>query len=130
MIQEMVMEACKADGWTIRPEKDSTIIVVPLGPDRHQEVSVSASTESDESIIRSFTIIGPVKDLEGNRPLAALSLNFGLISCSFAVHGDDLVLVRTQLAAHIDAQEARSTIWRLAETGDRYEKHLYGTDLH
>lgn len=130
MVNDILMEACQPDGWTMRPGKDHTVVVVPVGGDRHQEVLVTTSTEDGETTIRFHTVIGPVEDLTGRRPTAALRLNFGLVSCAFAVSGDDLVLVRTQGAARIDAEEARATIRQLAETGDRYEKHLYGTDVH
>lgn len=130
MIHELLMEACQADGWSIHPGNKETRVVVPLGEDRHQEILVVEEEEGGESVVRFYTIIGPIQDLTGNRPLAALRLNYGLLSCSFAAHMENLILIRTQVASYLDPKETRATIRLLAETGDRYEKHLYGTDVH
>ena len=130
LLSNLVMEACQEDGWVVRPGDKELVVVVPVREDRQQEVVIALSEDDTESVARFHTVIGPVKDLTGTRPLAALRLNFALASGAFAIHGDNLVLCRLHPLKDLDSGEARSTIGYLAETGDRYEEHLYGTDVH
>ena len=130
LIGNLVMEACQPEGWAMKPGADVVVVVVPVREDRRQEVLVTEADEEGETVVRFHTVIGPMKDLTGARPLAALRLNFALSSGAFAIHGEDLVLCRLHPLRDLDSAEARSTIRYLAETGDRYEEHLYGTDVH
>ena len=132
VLANLVMQACRSEGWILRPGGDLAVVVVPVADGRQQEVIVGrpADAGGDQSVVRFHTVIGPVKDLTGSRPLHALRLNFGLISGAFAIHGEDVVLCRLHPIGDLDAEEARETIRYLAEKGDRYEEHLYGTDVH
>ncbi len=130
LLAKLVREACEPEGWTMRPGTDEVVVVVPLDEERHQEVVVSQVDQDGVAVIRFHTVIGPVKDLTGARPHAALKLNFALPYGAFAIHGDDLVLCRLHSMKDLDPAETRSTIGYLGATGDRYEKHLYGTDVH
>jgi hypothetical protein len=126
----MIKEACHAGEWKFQASGESFVVMVPVREGRHQEVYVGRVDEEEPPVIRFYTVIGPVKDLSGSRPLSALRLNFALRSGAFAIHEDSLVLCRLQLLADLDAREACRTITYLATEGDRYEEHVYGTDAH
>jgi hypothetical protein len=126
----MVKEACLGADWKFQASGGGFVVMVPVRDGRHQEVFVAQVEETDPTVIRFYTVIGPVEDLTSNRPLAALRLNFGLRAGAFAIHEDSLVLCRLQLMADLDAREACRTITYLATEGDRYEEHVYGTDAH
>lgn len=130
VIEGMVKEACHAGDWKFQTSGEGFMVMVPVRDGRQQEVIVARVEDETPVVIRFTTVIGPVKDLTGNRPHSALRLNYALRGGAFAIHGESLVLCRLQLLADLDAKEACRTITYLAEEGDRYEEHVYGTDVH
>jgi len=121
-------DVAKRKKWVVR--EDGHQVKVPLADGRHQIVEIDTYTHGGAVIARFWTAIGPLGEVRGERPIAALRLNFSLPHGALAAHGDLLVLVRSQLVADADPGEIETAISFLAEQGDAYERLIYRADAH
>ncbi|MBN1420017.1 MAG: hypothetical protein JXP34_14655 [Planctomycetes bacterium] len=127
-IAKTVADVAKRKNWTVLD--DGRRVQVPLRDGREQIVRIETYTHGGMEIARFWTAIGPLEEVRGERPIAALRLNFSLPHGALAAHDGLLVLVRSQLVADADPGEVENAIGFLAEQGDAYERLIFRTDAH
>ena len=115
---------CDAQGWELTPS--GVRVAVPDG--RHQVVELEFFELEGEERVRLYTTIGRVDGMGAVRLTTALRVNANLAHGALAVRNDDLVMVDTLMLDEADGREVEATIRYLAETADRYEKLIFGTD--
>jgi hypothetical protein len=124
-IVESIAKACK---WTVSEDGDDLVIEVPTGGERSQRVVITDDVDiADQPIVRYWSVIGPAKDIEFRR---CLEENAKLSYGAFALRGDLLVLMDTQLVSDADPMEVGASIGNLAAYADRYERDLFGVDVN
>ena len=117
---------CERHGWACQENAAEYI----LPGNRRQLVLVSRFEFGGEKMLRFHSVIGERELLTETRMEAALKINFQLAHGALALHEDDLVVTDTFLLREADEDEVASSIRYLAETADRYERLIYGTDEH
>jgi len=117
---------CEQRGWTCSADR----VDVALDGGRQQKVQLEYFLHDGAEMVRLHSVIGSTKKIKPDRLAYALELNFGLPHGSFAVKGDLLVLVDTLLLADADAPELEACIAFLADTGDYYERSIFGPDSY
>ena len=117
---------CERRGWTCSADQ----VEVKLDGGRQQIVHLDYFEHQGVPLVRLHSIIGSTKKILRDRLGYALELNFGLPHGSFAIKGDLLVLVDTLLLAETDVAELDACIDYLADTGDYYERSMFGADNH
>jgi hypothetical protein len=125
-IVENIAQACK---WVVSDEQDGSICVeVPTGSGRTQMVVITEDVDiADQLIVRYWSVIGSAEGIEFKR---CLEENAKLAYGAFALQGDNLVLLDTQLVADADPMEVGASIGNLAAYADRYERDLFGHDKY
>jgi hypothetical protein len=117
---------CEQEGWELLPSG----VRVSLPDGRYQLVGLEFFEEERQELVRLYTTIGDSRGLSPLQLETALRLNFSLARGGFALHDDELVMVDQLLLHDAGPEEIRTTIAYLAETADRYEKSMFGTDEH
>jgi len=117
---------CERRGWM----RNADQVEVKLDSGRHQIVHLDYFEHRGIPLVRLHSIIGSTKKILRDRLGYALELNFGLPHGSFAVKDDLLVLVNTLLLADTGVTELDACIDYLADTGDYYERSMFGADSH
>ena len=123
-IVESIAEACK---WVVNSESDGSLCIeVPTGSGRSQMVVVTEDTDiADQAIVRYWSVIGSAEGIEFRR---CLEENAKMAYGAFALQGENLVLMDTQLVSDADPMEVGASIGNLAAYADRYERDLFGVD--
>lgn len=115
-------ELCSARGWQL--EGDS--IEVSLDG-RRQTLSVRPFDFEGQPLVRLHTVIGDASRMDVMRLTQGLRISFKLPHGALALDGDKLVVVDT-ISQH-DSPEAIAAVARyLVETGDHFEKTMFGGD--
>ncbi len=117
---------CKKNRWTA--SGDSLEYTLPNG--RKQLIFAEEFAHGDERMLRLYSHVGEESELTEIRLRAALSLNYKLPHGAFALREGKLVLTETFLLREADEDEVASAIRYLAESADRYERFIYGTDRY
>ncbi len=102
---------------------------ISLAEGRRQVVGFQPFEFEGRSRVRLFTTIGDASHIDPLRLASGLRINFKLPHGALAVRGDDLVLVDT-LSAEADDAQIEAAFRYLAETGDHFERTMFGTDEH
>jgi hypothetical protein len=124
--RETVMQIAQVCGWTIREDADGLVIDVPTGGGRAQLVAITEERDiADQRVARYWSMIGDAERVDHAKCLAE---NARLCHGSFAIKGNKLCLVQTQLVATVDPAAVGAIIGNLAANADRYERELFGTD--
>ncbi len=97
---------------------------------RHQKVLLDYFDFEGTELVRVYTLIGSIREIEPLRLTQALRLNFGLPHGALAVRADDLVMTDTLVVEDADEGEIEGVVVYLAETGDHFEKTIFGPDQH
>lgn len=124
MASTLIQAICKDNNWR---ETDAGVEII-LDGGRTQLVSRATFTESGEEHLRLASIIGPADKLDDQRMRAALRLNANMRFGAFAILGQDFAVVDTFLLSEADQAEVRDSLLFLAQTADRYEQIVFGTD--
>lgn len=124
MASTLIQAICKDNNWR---ETDAGVEITLEGG-RTQVVSRATFTEGGEEHLRLASIIGPAAKLDERRMRAALRLNANMRFGAFAINGEDFAVVDTFLLADADKAEVRDSLLFLAQTADRYEQIVFGTD--
>ncbi len=114
-------QVCEAEGWECTTGK----AVIPLADGRSQTLFAATFEEEGAHLMRLHTVVGRSDMLTETRLRAALSLNGRLRYGAFAIIDEQLVVTDT---VALLATAVRSSARYLAETADRYEKAIFGTD--
>jgi hypothetical protein len=122
----MCQRVCEEQGWKLLPSG----VEVPCEGTRRQLVSLEFFEHEDEELVRLYTVIGSVEQINSMRLGMALRLNFGLPHGALAVRGEELVMVDTLMLEDADSAEVEAAISYMARTADYYERTIYGTDEH
>jgi hypothetical protein len=122
----LCQQLCREQGWELLPNG----IHVPLPDGRGQVVALELFDYRDEVLVRLATVIGRADGPSRARLSVALRLNAEIPHGCFAIRDDDLVMTDTLLLADADAAELEASIRYLAETADRNELEIFGTDDH
>lgn len=122
----IVERVCKKNRWTASGDH----LEFPLPGGRKQLVFAEEFEHEGEKMLRLYSQVGDESSLTEIRLRAALSLNFKLPHGAFALREGKLVLTETFLLREADEDEVESAIRYLAESADRYERLIYGTDRY
>lgn len=125
-LPEVVKKACAKNRWVCAGDH----VEYPLPGGRKQLVFAEDFEHGRERMVRLYSRVGDESALTEIRLRAALSLNFKLPHGAFALHERHLVIADTFLLREADQDEIESAVRYLAETADRYERLIYGTDEH
>ncbi|MGQ9589508.1 MAG: hypothetical protein ACUVYA_04345 [Planctomycetota bacterium] len=125
-LPEVLKVACAKNRWVCAGDR----VEYPLPGGRKQLVFAEDFEHGSERMVRFYTCVGDESALTEIRLRAALSLNFKLPHGAFALHGGHLVIAETFLLREADQDEVEAAVRYLAETADRYERLVYGTDAH
>jgi hypothetical protein len=125
-IPRVIEQVCAARCWP----RYGDVIEIELEGGRTQRIAVNAFTDDDEEMIRISTGIGDAAELPESRLRAALGVNARLPHGALAIDDGQLVLSDTFLTRHAAPDHVERSLRFLAETADRYEKVLFGTDSH
>ena len=117
---------CQEQGWVFGRGR----VEVKLGDGRHQVVWLEFFEFEEEELVRLYTTIGSRKGIGAAKLANALRLNFGLPHGALAVRDDQLVMIDTLLVEDADPGEIEASVAYLAETGDHFEKTMFGPDEH
>lgn len=125
-IVESIAQACK---WEVTEDEDGTLCVeVPTGSGRSQVVVITEDVDvADQPIARYWSVIGEAEGIDFRR---CLEENARLAYGAFALQGQNLVLLDTQLISDADPMEVGASIGNLAAYADRYERDLFGVDTY
>ena len=124
--RDILSQICETEGWGLSSDQ----VELKFEDGRRQLVRVQEFRYDEIEMVRFWSVIGPAKHIDPVRLTDGLRLSFRLPHGALALHDDDLVIVDTLLASEADAAEVRATLRYLAETGDRYEKTMFGVDDH
>ena len=123
---ELLRAACEAHGWEYF--EHGAVIGLPGG--RRQRVFLEPSRDGGEIKGRDYTVIGEAAALSATRMEAALAMNFHLQHGALALKERELVMVETVCLGSMDQAQLADLLRYIAETADRYERGIYGTDRH
>ena len=126
MLERTLQDICTAAGWTYLDDRAQ----IPLPVDRHQEVAWCNFEADGQTLIRLASVIGSASALNEARLTAALRLNANLRFGALAIVDDELAVVDTFLVSEADAAELEASMRYIAETADRYESAIFGTDVN
>ena len=124
--RELCERVCGEQGWELQPNG----VHVPLDGGRRQVVALELFDFRDEVLVRLTTVIGAANGLSRARLGVALGLNAAIPHGAFAMRDDDLVMTDTLLLANLGPGELEASLRYLAETADRNELEIFGTDDH
>ena len=119
-------DVCRERGWELLPAG----IRVDLPEGRSQLVELDFFEVQDRPLVRLSTRIGSESGLSDVRLSLALRLNAELAHGAFALRDGELVMLDTLVLEDTDPGELEATVGYLAETADRYEERLFGSDEH
>ena len=117
---------CDKNSWTLEAARAD----IPIAGGRRQGVVVELFDHEKEKMARIYSNVGPAGDLSETRLRAALGINYRLPHGALAIREDHLVMSDTFLIREADADEVEHSMRSLAETADKYERLIYGTDQH
>ena len=125
--EELIEEVAERCDWELDRGEDGTLTVeVETSGGRTQVVVIAQHTdEAEQPLARWWSVIGSGETIDFRK---CLEENGKLSYGAFALMGDHLVLVDTQLVQDADPMEVASSITNLAATADRYERALFGVD--
>jgi hypothetical protein len=123
---QICQRVCAQQGWKLLPSG----VQVSFGDGRKQVVSLEFFEFEHEELVRLYTTIGRVRDMDARRLTTALRVNASLAHGALAVKDDDLAMVDTLMLDDADPGEIEASIGYLARTADYYEKTIFGTDEH
>ena len=129
--QDIIRATAQAGGWLIMDDGGSFVVVVPIGKDRTQTVSVQF--EHRDEIGRPLVVYssrcGPATN---KNAMALLRQTARLFQTSFATEerddGELTVLRGFQLSDGLNSTEAMRMIKMVARHADSIERTLVGTD--
>jgi len=124
--EELLGRVCGEQGWV----HDASGIEVKLEDGRRQVVKLDYFEFEGAELVRLYTVIGESRRIHPLRLTQALRVNFGLPHGAMALRGEELVLVDTLIVEDADAGEIEAAVGYLAETGDHFERTLFGPDAH
>jgi hypothetical protein len=127
--REIVEKIASGCGWKVREERDGAVSVeVATSSDRSQIVLITSDSDvAGQDIVRYWSVIGSSEGLDLR---ICLEENAKLAYGAFALKGDQLVLLDTQLVQDADLMEVGASIGNLAAFADRYERDLFGVDRY
>ncbi len=125
---QILARVCGEQGW--KEGESEFELDVALADGRRQKVQLEFFEHEGSEMLRLHTTIGSTLRIRQDRLAFALELNFALPHGSMAVKDDMLVMVDTLILSEADPLEVRATIAYLAETADRYEASMFGSDTH
>ncbi|MEM7234113.1 MAG: hypothetical protein AAF517_18190 [Planctomycetota bacterium] len=125
-VPEIIQQVCSSNDWSYQAGKAE----VALGDGRKQVLFATTFSHDGGDMVRLHTVVGDAKVLTETRLRAALSLNSSVAFGALAVQGEDLVMTDTFLISDADQGEVSRSMRFLAETADKYERMIYGTDDH
>lgn len=117
---------CQEQGWG----RSENQIEVKFEEGRRQIVFLDFFDFEGEELVRFYTVIGSIKAMNPLKLTQALRLNFGLPHGALAVRDDELVMIDTLMVEDADRGEVAASAAYLAETGDHFEKTMFGSDRH
>ena len=123
---ELLRAACEAHGWEYF--EHGAVIRLPGG--RGQRVFLEPVRDGGEIKGRAYTVIGEAAALSATRMEAALAMNFHLQHGALALKERELVMVEPVCLGSMDQAQLADLLRYIAETADRYERGIYGTDRH
>lgn len=123
---QLCRRVCQEQGWELLPSG----VQITWGDGRHQLVSLEFFEVADEELVRLYTVIGAADAIDPTRLQSALRLNYHLAHGAFALRDHELVMIDTLMLEDAGPGEIEACISYLAETGDYYERSLFGTDEH
>lgn len=116
---------CAAQGWELRDDA----IEISLEDRRHQTLAFRFFEFEEQSLVRLYTVIGDATRMDATRLGQGLRVTFKLPHGALALDGNKLVVVDT--ISVDDTPEQITAIARyLVETGDHFEKTMFGVDDH
>jgi hypothetical protein len=121
---QVLAQVCDEQGWGLSESQ----IEVKFEEGRRQIVFLDFFDFEGDELVRFYTVIGPVKHMNPMKLTEALRLNFGLPHGAMAVHKDELVMIDTLIVEDADPGEIEASAAYLAETGDHFEKTMFGSD--
>lgn len=124
--REMCSRVCREQGWELQPNG----VRVPLPEGRGQVVALELMEYRDEMLVRLSTVIGRTSELSQARLDVAMRLNAEIPHGAFAIRDGDLVMTDTLFLTDADASGLEASLRYLAETADRNELEIFGTDTH
>jgi hypothetical protein len=119
-------QVCEGQGWG----HSETQFEIKFEEGRRQIVFLEFFDFEGEELVRFYTVIGSVKSMNPLKLTQALRLNFGLPHGALAVRDDELVMIDTLMVEDADPGEIEASAAYLAETGDHFEKTMFGSDRH
>lgn len=115
-------------GWEYKLTPGRMFLVIPVQESRHQNVCVTQDHDiAGQVIARFWTVIGPAESID---PVKCLRKNAEFAYGSFAVQGDDLVLVDTHLVSEATPIQLTSAISNLATYADVCEEQWFKSDQY
>jgi hypothetical protein len=115
-------------GWDFSENEGRMALRIPVEENRQQVVCVTQDHDiAGQVIARFWTFIGPA---EGIDPVKCLNKNAEFAYGSFAIQGDDLVLVDTQLVSEATPLQLTSAISNLASYADLCEEQWFRADKY
>ena len=123
---QILKRVCQDRGWDLLP----TGVQVSLPNDRGQLIEIEFFEFKREELVRLFTTIGEVEDMNAVRLTVALRINSELAHGCLAVHEEHLVMTDTLMLRDADFGEIEASISYLAENADYYEKTIFETDQY
>ena len=123
---ELLRAACETHGW----EYFEYGAVIGLPDGRRQRLFLEPVRDGGETKARAYTVIGEAAALTATRMEAALAMNFHLQHGALALKERELVMVETVCLGGMDQAQLADLLRYIAETADRYERGIYGTDRH
>ena len=123
---QLCRRVCQEQGWELLPSG----VQITWGDGRHQLVSLEFFEVAEEELVRLYTVIGAADAIDPARLQSALRLNYHLAHGAFALRDHELVMIDTLMLEDAGPGEIEACISYLAETGDYYERSLFGTDEH
>lgn len=122
----LLRATCEANGWEYF--EHGAVIGVPGG--RQQRVFLEPVRDDGEVKCRAYTVIGDASALSATRLEAALAMNFHLEHGALALRDSELVMVETVCLGRMNPAQLAEILCYIADTADRYERTIYGTDKH
>ena len=122
----LLRAACEAHSWEYF--EHGAVVGIPGG--RRQRVFLEPVRDDGEAKGRAYTVIGDASALSATRMEAALAMNFHLEHGALALGHGKLVMVETVYLDSMNPTQLAEVLRYIADTADRYERTIYGTDKH
>ena len=122
--EQVAKRLCQERGWGLGANR----FEVPFASGRRQEVHFALFDFEDQRRVRLHSRIGSTRAIAPARLQHGLDLNFGLPWGALAVRDDELVLVETLAVGDDAPEQLGACVAYLAETADRLERTMFGTD--